>query len=229
MSEIAFVVLAGGKSVRMGQDKATMKLSCLPSSFLFRHDYLAYGEKDISVFDELDFLWQPLWTFSKLIKKVPYADSKIYLSCRKEQGEFFREHIAKYPDIAPVEFIFDGGNGVCDALAACLDYLKQPIFCLPCDAPFVTEENILVLLGLWRRNTCGDIWQFTFVDPVNGRKETIISVYEQGAKQAFETAMRQKIRVQNALSDEHCCLVPFSGNLRRELFNLNSPADLGML
>lgn len=229
MAELAFIVLAGGKSVRMGQDKATMKLSCLPFSFLQRHDYLVYGGKDVSAFEELDFLWQPLWTFSKLIKKIPYADGKIYLSCRKEQEDFFRRRIAVYPDIAPVELIFDGGNGVCDALVSCLDYLQKPIFCLPCDAPFVTEENILVLLDLWRTNADADIWQFTYVDPVSGRKETTISLYEPMAKLAFETVMLQKIRVQNALSDEHCRLVPFSGNLRRELFNLNSRADIAKL
>lgn len=226
---LAFVVLAGGKSKRMGQDKAVMKLDCLPLSFLQNHDYLAYSGKGTAVFGELDFLWQSLWTAGKLAKKLPFADKTVYLSCRREQEEFFRRHVKSYPDLAEIEFIFDGGNGVCDAFVNCFERLQKPIFCLPCDAPFVTEENIMNLILLWQKdrkeNTGEDIFQYTYVDPVNGRKETIVSLYTVEAKQAFCRAMEKKIRVQNTLSDEHCRLVPFSGNLRQELFNLNSPLD----
>lgn len=229
--ELAFVVLAGGKSLRMGQDKATKKLACLPSSFYEKHDYLTYSKKSPAIFHDLDFLWQSLWRVTKLLPKIPFAEQKIYLSCRADQKEFYQKHIAAYQEIAPdsvapVKFICDSGTGVCGALTACLEYLQKAIFCLPCDAPFVTENNILTLIDLWQHSTNENIFQYTYVDPVNGRKETLISLYTVKAKDAFCEAMTKKIRVQNSISDEHCLCIPFSGNLRKELFNINTDNDI---
>lgn len=232
MKELAFVVLAGGKSARMGQDKAAIKLALLPSSFCEQHDYLIYSKKDTTIFQELDFLWQSLWTVTKLIQILPFADKKIYLSCRTDQKEFYQKHLTHYQDIAPaaplapVEFICDRGNGVCGALMHCLEVLQKAIFCLPCDAPFVTEKNILTLVDLWQNSANDDIFQYTYVDPVNGRKETLISLYTVKAKNAFCEAMEKKIRFQNSLSAEHSLCIPFSGNLRKELFNINTNADI---
>lgn len=229
MKKFAFVVLAGGKSKRMGQDKATMKLALLPSSFCERHDYLAYRENSSALFQELDFLWQSLWTVTKLIKILPFADKKIYLSCRTDQQEFYRTHIRQYQNIAPIapiEFICDNGNGVCGALVQCLEFLQKAIFCLPCDAPFITEKNILTLIDLWQQSENEEIFQYTYIDPVNGRKETLISLYTVKAKNAFYEAMEKKIRVQNSISAEHCLCIPFSGNLRKELFNINTDKDI---
>lgn len=234
MKELAFVVLTGGKSLRMEQDKATMKLSLLPSSFCAGHDYFASHKKDITIFQNLDFLWQSLWTVTKLLPKLPFAEQKIYLSCRADQKKFYEKHIAAYREIAPesvapFEFILDNGNGVCGALTACLEYLQKAIFCLPCDAPFVTENNLLTLIDVWRNSANENILQYTYVDPVNGRKETLISLYTTGAKEAFYEAMTKKIRVQNSISDEHCFTVPFAGNLRKELFNINTSQDIQLI
>ncbi len=231
--KLAFVVLAGGKSLRMGQDKAVMKLGLLPEPFCRKHDYLARC-KDIAVIQNLDFLWQSLWTVTKLLPRLPFAEQKMYLSCRADQKEFYQEHIALYQEIAPdsvapVDYILDEGNGVCGALTVCLEYLQKNIFCLPCDVPFVTEKNVLTLIDLWQKSGNENIFQYTYVDPVNGRKETLISLYTTGAKAAFYEAMTKKIRVQNTISEKHCVTVPFSGNLRKELFNININSDIQLI
>lgn len=225
MEKLAPVVLAGGKSIRMGQDKAGLKLACLPQEFLNGHDYPAFSGKNPLVFRELDFLWQSLWTFSKLIRKYSFFEKKIYISCREEQKELFLSRCRSYPDIAETDFIFDGGDGVCGALISCLDFLRKPLFCLPCDAPFVSEDNILALVKLWLENKDPNICQYTYVDPANGRKETLISLYTPQAEEAFRLSMEKKIRVQNSIADDRCVLVPFSGNLRHELKNFNFPHD----
>lgn len=232
--ELAFVVLAGGKSLRMGQDKATMKLSSLPAPFCTEHDYLAHSKNDSIVFQHLDFLWQSLWTVTRLLPKLPFAEQKIYLSCRADQKEFYQKHLGMYQviapgSVAPVDYILDEGNGVCGALTACLEYLQKAVFCLPCDAPFVTEKNVLTLINLWQKSINENIFQYTYVDPANGRKETLVSLYTTGAKAAFYEAMTNKIRVQNTISEQHCVTVPFSGNLRKELFNINTDSDIQLI
>ncbi len=233
MKELAFVVLAGGKSQRMGQDKTCMKLGLLPEPFCQEHAYLARC-RDIAVMRNLDFLWQSLWRVSGLLPKLPFAEQKIYLSCRADQKEFYEAHIAACQELAPdslaqLDYILDEGNGVCGALTACLEHLHKAVFCLPCDAPFITENNILTLIDIWQNSADEEIFQYTYVDPVNGRKETLISLYTTDAKAAFCEAMEKKIRVQNSISDKHCFTIPFSGNLRKELFNINTSEDINKI
>lgn len=222
--KLALVVLAGGKSLRMGQDKATMKLSCLPQAYLTKHDYLIFSKKEKQVFFQLDFLWQSLWTFSKLIKKYDFIDTTIYISCRKEQKEFFTEHILQYPDIASCEFILDNGNGVCDAFITSFETLNKPILCLPCDAPYVQVEDLEQLIFAWQKNP--QYYQYTFVDPNNDRRETLISLYTQNAKNAFINSMHNKIRIQNSIDLAYIYQIPFTEKLRKNLHNINKKEDL---
>ncbi len=222
--KLALVVLAGGKSLRMGQDKATMKLSCLPQWYLTSHDYLVFSQDNEQIFSHLDFLWQSLWTFTKLIKKYTFIDTTIYISCRKEQKEFFAEHILHYPDIASCTFILDDGNGVCDAFITSFEQLDKAILCLPCDTPFVQVEDLEQLIFAWQKNP--QYYQYTFVDPKNDRRETLISLYTTNAKNAFRYAMENKIRMQNSIASSFIYQIPFTSTLRKNLHNINRIEDL---
>lgn len=164
--KLKLVLLAGGRSVRMGQDKTYLKLNALGD--------LDFFENALSMLMDLKEKYEkPCFDISKnfLIPPFNSLDISLAISCREEQKESMEKRCANYfikrkiqngilheekffdtskcLDLELCSIIVDKGIGVCEAIIACL--VKSMCDCLfiPCDVPFMRIEILQKLIDTW--------------------------------------------------------------------------------
>lgn len=173
---LSLVLLMGGKSSRMGQDKSILKMSLLPCPV---HNYLMNNGMDITntelvheelvhkknpdnpininslkenqnLSNDMDFFEHALFLLCSLSKANPHINTQIKISCRSNQDECIQERLLNLYSGYDFELLFDNGVGVCEAISMCLEKTQSSCLFIPCDTPFLTVDILQKLINAWQ-------------------------------------------------------------------------------
>ena len=186
------VVLAGGRSTRLGQDKVRLRLPGDGRDMLARTaDLLAACTDGVAV------------------------------SCRvPASGEDTPAlpGIRSIPDAEP-------GLGPLGGVWSALRELRQPIFVLSCDLPFMDGPTLRRLLDAREARLPGTIMT-TYQQEETGFIEALVAVYEPACLPWFDAAWEQGIRKFSVVIPEELRThVPYARSEALPFFNINYPAD----
>lgn len=166
VKKIQLVLLAGGRSTRMGEDKSYLTLKELGGNDFFEN--------------ALSLLLQVKQKYSILSHSSDFNNVKMKIltavSCRQDQEEIIKTRIKNFLEkqkvckktfmtdtqtepcdvvcfggiIPPeVSLILDTGVGVCEAMIECLEHGACDTLFIPCDVPFLTVEILQKLIDMW--------------------------------------------------------------------------------
>lgn len=220
MKSLAYIVLVGGKSSRMGRDKSALSFSMpshatntLPSSMEER-------------LNARDFLWTSLLTLKELKEYNGGNFTSLYVSCREEQEEMFKQRLGDFP--CPCAYIYDKGLGVMEAIVECLETTKKDCLFIPCDVPCMTVEILQKLVDAWTMDKENVLEEkpvvYSYANKRTGRRESLISLYTQQALPYLKNALMENFSLQKAFPQE--VVQCFFYDEEAYFFdNLNSPHD----
>lgn len=215
VSFLTGVVLAGGKSSRMGQDKASMRLDDSgPNANTSDKPTLAYAMADM--------------LHDALQAQGPHAE--IWISCQADRiiplshSRLGRVHDS-VQDVGPLAGII-----------AALQVAKGPIFVVACDMPLM-QSDILHMLMKERQKVLHDparrhpvlMTCFQNLQKACGGKpsiEPLVAIYEYAALPYLEEALQKKhFSLRRIIDQEALCVVPYSEKQKEFFFNMNNVFD----
>ncbi len=214
VSFLTGVVLAGGKSSRMGQDKAALMMGQpLPS-----------GESGLALaFHMADVLGQAL--------HADNPEAAIWISCQADRHiPASHAHLGRVHDT-----IQDAGPLA--GITAALEVAKGPIFVLACDMPLMQNQTVQLLIDA-RQAALEDS---TRPHPLlltafqsHGKSvanvpnfEPLVAIYEYAALPYLQEALQKKhFSLRRIIDQEALCVVYYDQNYEESFFNMNNPDDL---
>lgn len=224
VSSITGVVLAGGKSSRMGQDKAAMHLE-------------PFGQSGPALaFRMADMLTEALSFFPD--------KAEVWLSCQADRHiPQSHAHLGRVHDT-----VQDAGPlaGITTALQAA----KGPILVLACDMPLM-KSSILQSLIQSRQGAIKDttrrhpLLMTAFSSPQSSQKpfkisqknqpvhdhttpsiEPLVAIYEYAALSILQDALQKKrFSLRRIIDQEALCVVPCVENQEESFFNMNNSSE----
>lgn len=214
------VVLAGGKSSRMGQDKAALHMGPL----------LLSGESGESgksgpalAFHMADVLGEAL--------HAQNPDAEIWISCQADRRiPPTHAHLGRVHDTVQ-------DAGPLAGIVAALEAAKGSIFVIACDMPLM-KSDILQQLIHARQAAIADstrshpVLMTTFQSPSEGRHkgpniEPLVAIYEYAALPHLQAALQKKhFSLRRIIDQEALCVVSYTLNQRVFFFNMNNPEEL---
>lgn len=203
------VVLAGGLSSRLGEDKARLRLVPLQPCGCLRAAAPFPAETALPAPRDQDLL-------TRTVRLLRACTDDVAVSCRAAR------------DARPWRRILDEeeGSGPVGALCSVFRAEQRPVLILPCDLPFMTEEVLRRLLAA-RATRPSNAVMTAFRQVETGRIEPLVAVYEPACRPWFEAALAAGKRRLGAVVPERLRVcVPYWEEEALPFFNLNSPADL---
>lgn len=201
-SGVVGVVLAGGLSSRLGEDKACLRL---PRK---KYGGTPNAGRPGRPADE-DML-------TRTIHLLRACTVDVAVSCRASR------------DVNPWRRIPDEveGAGPLGALYSILRAESRPVLVLSCDLPFM-EEGVLRRLLAAREARPGDAVMTTFRQAETGYIEALVSIYEPACRPWFEAAMHRGLRQLNLVVPESLRVhITYTRQEALPFFNINYPVDL---
>ncbi|MDZ4822058.1 MAG: NTP transferase domain-containing protein [Flavobacteriales bacterium] len=187
-SHLKGLVLAGGKSSRMGKDKALISYHNQPQ-------------------------------FLHVVSLLENFCNAVFISCRKDQEDFFQSHNLKtIPDR-------EEGRGPLGAIhSALLSDIAAAWIVLACDLPLADEKLVEELLA--ERKT--DCIATSFISPHDGLPEPLIAVWERHAIKIVE------VFIANGHSCPRKVLINSNTHLVQpsqpeKLVNINTPEEFAAI
>lgn len=220
---LSLILLVGGKSSRMGQDKSALKLSLFPQ--INRID-----KKNSSL--KIDFFEHALILLSSLSKANPHIKTEIKISCRANQDKFMQEKLSNLDSSYDFELLFDNGVGVCEAIQICLEKTKTPCLFIPCDTPFLTVDILQQLVDAWHnnKNTFSNqnksYINYVFSKDNTQKKQSLIAIYTQEAIPYLEASIEAKMPLQKAIPSQFVKILYYNNEQEKNFQNLNTEEDL---
>lgn len=223
------VVLAGGKSSRMGMDK-----------------------RGIRVRDDRDML-------EHIVHILVACTDRVVLSCREDSIPPLARELSlpciydALPDgpLAPAQTTplhvrdalststlsnssgsaVDKGVGPLSGMYACLQALQAPLLVISCDLPFMSEQVLFSLISARNRAIQSTIppLMTTFRQVETGFIEALVAIYEPETLPLFSAAILAGVRKLNMVvpeSQRHD--VYYTRDEALPFFNVNYPADLAL-
>lgn len=214
VSSLTGVVLAGGKSSRMGQDKADLMLAPL-------------GKASPSLaFHMADMLGDAL--------RVYNPEAALWISCQSDRViPPSHTHLGRVHDTVQ-------DAGPLAGITAALEAAKGPIFVVACDMPLM-QSTILQLLISARQAALADstrphpllMTTFQSRHTPHGRAlhsapniEPLVAIYEHAALPLLQDALQKKhFSLRRIIDQEALCVVPYTSNQEEFFFNMNNPEE----
>lgn len=210
------VVLAGGKSSRMGTDKRKIRI---------------HGRRPM--------LLQALHLLSQ-------CTDRVVISCREDSipscasdGQFLCVFDAlPTGNLAPaqttpshIESFSSDSIGPLAGMYACLQSLGGPLLVLSCDMPFMTPEAIRKLIAARQKalENGRHPLMTTYRQAETGFIEALVAIYEAESLPLFAQAIRDGTRKLNKVIPASCREdIVYSQDEALPFFNVNYPADLAL-
>ncbi len=213
-TELTGVVLAGGKSSRMGQDKAALHMGPL----------LPSGESGPALaFYMADVLGETL--------HAQNSDAEIWISCQADRRiPPTHDHLGRVHDT-----VHDAGPLA--GIVAALEAAQGPVFVVACDMPLMKSDILQGLIHA-RQAALSDstrshpVLMTTFQSPSEGRHkgpniEPLVAIYEYTALPHLQAALQKKhFSLRRIIDQEALCVVPYTLNQSVFFFNMNNPEEL---
>ncbi|MFI3271284.1 MAG: molybdenum cofactor guanylyltransferase [Pseudomonadota bacterium] len=214
VSFLTGVVLAGGKSSRMGQDKAALMMGQpLPS-----------GESGPAL----------AFRMADVLGLALHADNpkaEIWISCQSDR------HIP--PSHAHLGRVHDTiqDAGPLAGITAALEAAKGPIFVLACDMPLMQSQTVQLLIDARQAALQDGTRQHPLLVTAfqgHGKSlattpnfEPLVAIYEYSALPLLQQALQKKhFSLRRIVDQEALCVVPYGQNHEESFFNMNNPDDL---
>ncbi len=185
--KIVGIVLIGGQSSRMGQDKAALEINSLP-------------------------------LYKIAAQKLQHLCHQVYLSVNKNQHT---KNTYEYPTIID-QYEAQGPIG---ALLSCMQAIEDvPLLVLACDMPFLTDNEIALLLSNRNHNQICT----TFYNTTSHYYEPMLSIWEPHGKHTLQAYFEagnlslQKFLLQQNISKIN---IPEESNFS----NINYPEEWNMI
>lgn len=167
IKKLQLILLVGGRSTRMGQDKSYLTLEELNGFNFFENALILLLNLQQKY---LNFTYECPHNNQLFTLNINLA-----LSCREEQKDEFITRLNHFAEkhkilkdcfeeskqsrvgdihkirkaITNISFIFDQGLGVCEAIIQCLEQSKSDILLIPCDVPFLKVSLLQKLVDTW--------------------------------------------------------------------------------
>lgn len=203
------VVLAGGLSLRLGEDKARLRLGPRRKCGSPNAACPAPGECPAPGRTGPDMLTRTL-----LLLRACTDD--VAVSCQASR------------DVRPWRRIADEreGMGPLGAICSILRAEQRPVLVLSCDLPFMTEQVLRRLLAA-RAARPPEAVMTVFRQIETGYIEPLVAVYEPACRPWFEAAAAAgKRRLGDVVPESLRACVPYGRGEALPFFNINYPADL---
>ncbi len=192
------VVLMGGLSARLGQDKTRLSLQGLDGQNLL--------ERTVHV--------------------LAQCCDEVVLSCRKGQGTTTSQTVGTL--VQGVRRIYDVTPrlGPIGGLYTCLQSVQGPILALSCDLPFMTRA-VLEQLVVAHNKRPKHMLMTMYKHVETGSIEPLTAIYESACLPYFETSLQKGRRALHQVMPKELCLcIPYTD--AKPFFNINNPSDLAL-
>ena len=213
------VVRAGGRSSRLGEDKARLRLGprkkygspnavCpapadRPGREWAGHDWIGRERTGPDM-------------LTRTLRLLRACTDDVAVSCQSSR------------DVRPWRRIPDEreGMGPIGAICSILRAEQRPVLVLSCDLPFMTGQVLRRLLAA-RAARPSDALMTVFRQTETGYIEPLVAVYEPACRPWFEAAVAAgKRRLGNVIPESLRACVPYGREEALPFFNINYPADL---
>lgn len=193
------IVLAGGKSSRMGRDKAFLKLEGLPRDCAVPHDP-----------SEKTLLDRALGLLSRVV-------SHVYVSGRDGWG--------KYPGIMDSM----GRIGPMGGIISAIRHTRSPCLVIPCDLPFLSPELLRRLISRREKRSPEIVMTTFARVPGRRMETLVSIYEPEALPFLEESVRNGEYGLKRAIPREARVCVEYSRESFFDFFNLNCPDDLDCL